>query len=393
MKKFLFSIFVVIFFILSFFMIEDKQITEKVINTNSETRGVFLSYMELGEYLKDKTETESKKNIIEILENLKKYNFNLLIVQVRAFSDAIYDSKIFPYADYVKNNGKNPNYDVLKYIIDEAHKRKIEVYSWINPYRVSTSDDLSTISKNNPAYNFIEDKNVSVIDGKGIYYNPACTEVQELIINGIKEIIENYEIDGIEFDDYFYPDDSIDKSSYKDYKSLGGTLSLKDYRYNIILSLIKNTYSEIKKLNKNVLFGISPEGNIDNNYNSHYLDVKTILSNSDYVDFIMPQIYFGFENTKRPFVDTLNSWSELIKDDSINLIPALAFYKVGTYDQYAGEGSFEWINNSDIISRQVKQIRNITNGFSLFRYDFLFSDKKRNNNTEYELNKLNELLK
>lgn len=393
MKKFLLFLFVISFFIMSFFVIEDKQNSVSVLNSNNETRGIFLSYMEIEENIKNKTEEESKKNIINILNNLKEYNFNLLIVQVRSFSDSIYRSSIFPYAEYVKNNGKDPSFDILKYIIDESHKRGILVYSWINPYRVSTSSDLSSIKNNNPAYNFIEDGNVKVIDGKGIYYNPASSDVQELIIDGIKEIVNNYEVDGIMFDDYFYPDDSVDKSSFDDYKSLGGKLSLKEYRYEVISFLIKNSYSEIKKINKDCLFGISPEGNLDNNYNKHYLNISKILSNEGYIDFVMPQIYFGFENSNRPFIDTLNLWKDLIKVDSINLIPALAFYKVGVFDEYAGSGNFEWINNNDIISRQIKELRNVSSGFSLFRYDFLFNDKKKNNNTIMELKNLKELLK
>ena len=318
----------------------------------------------------------------------------MLIVQVRPFADAIYNSKIFPISDCVKVSGENPNYDILQFIIDEANKRNIEIHAWINPYRISSSTELTDLVNSSVIAEFISTNKASIVEGKGIYFNPTSQTTKELIISGVKELIENYKINGVHFDDYFYPDYDIDLQNYDEYIKKGGSLSIEEYRYNTVLDLIKNVYSAIKEIDKNIEFGISPEGNIENNYNKHFLNVEELLKNEGYVDYIMPQLYFGFENDSKPFIETLNEWCGLIKVDSIKFIPALSFYKVGIYDKYAKDGSNEWIENNDIISRQIIESRKINNyvGFSLFRYDFLFNENKFNKNTYNELNYLIKVL-
>lgn len=366
-------------------MIEKKQKAVEVVNTNinnEEMRAVYFSYLELEKYIKNKTEEESKKNIIKVLDNLKDNKFNTIIVHVRPFSDAIYKSDIFPFSETVKVNGQNPSYDILKYIITQAHKRNIAVHAWINPYRIST--DTNTDRLSSLAQTFYKNKDAKVVNGKGIYYDPSSDNTNKLILSGIKELLNNYEIDGIHFDDYFYPSKDIDLDNYKKYIDNGGNLSLEDFRYDIILNLIKDVYWTIKSINPNVLFGISPEGNINNNYDNHFLDVKKILSEKGYIDYIMPQIYFGFNNSNRPFIRTLNEWTSFIKND-IKLIPALAFYKSGEYDKYAGSGDNEWISNDNIISRQIEESKptNYYGGFSIFRYDSIFSPNNNNKKNEF----------
>ena len=149
-----------------------------------------------------------------------------------------------------------------------------------------------------------------------------------------------------------------------------------------------------KSIKEEVVFGISPEGNINNNYDSNYIDTKKILSEEGYVDYIMPQVYFGFLNEVMPFMETVSMWNSLIKVNNIKLIPALAFYKVGTTDEYAKGGSNEWIENNDIIKKQVLISRNVSNygGFSLFRYDYLFNDEYLNDYLKKEKDNLKDIL-
>lgn len=400
MKKLI--VVVIIFVVITFFVMENKK--EKQIEKNNpvalnyedERRAIFISYIELEEYIKNKDLNTSKANIIKILDNMKNNNFNMAILHVRPFSDAIYSSKIFPYSKTLSDKeGTNPGYDILKYFIEEAHERNIEVHAWINPYRIRNTTDTSDISENNPAYKYLNTSHVKIINNKGIFYNPASSEIRELIISGVEEIINNYDVDGIHFDDYFYPDDTIDLEDYQKYINDGGTLSLSDYRLNNVSLLIKGVYEKIKSIKPNVLFGISPEGNINNNYDTNYVDTKKILSEEGYIDYIMPQIYFGFLNEVMPFIETVNMWNSLIKIPSIKLIPALAFYKVGTIDEYAKAGSEEWINDSDIIKKQVLTIRNLSNysGFSLFRYDYIFNDNYQNENLMKEQDNLFSIIK
>lgn len=399
MKKLI--VVMIIFVVITFFVIENKANDKKETNVvsfnlNDEKRAVFISYIELGEYIRGKDNNTSKNNINKMLDNIKEDNFNMVILHVRPFSDAIYESSIFPYSRYVADKeGDNPGYDILKYFLGEAHKRKIEVHAWINPYRVRNTTDTSDISKDNPAYKYLNTNHVKIIENKGIFYNPASSEVTKLIVDGIVEIIKNYDVDGIHFDDYFYPDDTIDLENYQEYINAGGTLTLSDYRLNNTTNMIKEVYTAIKSINKNILFGISPEGNINNNYEFNYVDTKKLVSEDGYIDYIMPQIYFGFLNESLPFIDTLHMWNSLIKAPNVKIMPALAFYKAGNNDTFAKSGENEWVENNDIIKKQVLTSRNVNkyNGFCLFRYSFLYNDEYKNDALINEYNNYLSIVK
>ncbi len=348
---------------------EDKSKIEE------EKRAVFISYIELGNNLRGKSSEEMKRTINDMLDNAKNFGFNMIILQVRSFSDAIYKSSIYPSSRSVVNTeGDDLPFDILDYFVKKAHKKNLELHAWINPYRISNDTDISVISKDNPAYSMLNSTNIEVTDN-GIYYNPASNKVETLILEGIEEIIKNYDVDGIHFDDYFYPkSDDIDKREYE--KSLkDNNLTLQQFRLNTISSLIKKTYKLIKSYDKSILFGISPDGNIDNNYNSNYVDTRLFCTEKGYLDYIMPQVYYGFFNSTKPFEDTVKSWNNLITNN-IELIPALAFYKTGNVDNYAKDGSNEWIEYNNIIAREVMLSRELSNysGFAIFRYDSLFGN-------------------
>lgn len=342
-----------------------------------ESRGIFISYIECLNHLKNKSEIETKSEINNIIDNVKKYHFNRIYLQVRPFSDSIYNSEIFPSSyTIVSNQGDKPSIDVLAYFISQTKKNNIELYAWINPYRISNDTNTTKLSNTNPAYKWLNTNNVKIIKDKGIFYNPSSEEVINLIIEGVKEIVRNYKIDGILLDDYFYPDDTIDLENYQ---KVASQISLTDYRLNKVNELVSGIYKSIKEINNKIQFGISPDGNLDNNYNIHYADVKTWLSEDGYIDYIMPQLYYGFNNETRPFIKTLNEWNSLIKNDT-KLITALSLYKAGTIDKYAKAGKYEWIENSNIIRKQIQVARNIINytGYAIFRYDYFINNNNIN---------------
>lgn len=354
-----------------------------------ESRGIFISYIEYLNHLKNKSEIETKSEINNIIDNVKKYYFNRIYLQVRPFSDSIYNSEIFPSSyTIVSNQGDKPSIDVLAYFISQAKKNNIELYAWINPYRISNDTDTTKLSNTNPAYKWLNTNNVKIIKDKGIFYNPSSEEVINLIIEGVKEIVRNYKIDGILLDDYFYPDDTIDLENYQ---KVASQISLTDYRLNKVNELVSGIYKSIKEINNKIQFGISPDGNLDNNYNIHYADVKTWLSEEGYIDYIMPQLYYGFNNETRPFIKTLNEWNSLIKNDT-KLITALSLYKAGTIDKYAKAGKYEWIENSNIIRKQIQVARNIINytGYAIFRYDY-FININDNINLQQEIGEYEKL--
>ena len=352
-------------------------------DNNEEMRGIFISFIELDNYIKGKSEEESKKNIDEMIKNSKKAKFNTLFLQVRSHMDSIYKSDIFPISSHIILNN-NSSFDVLEYFIKKAKKEHIDIYGWVNPYRINKS-----IDEDSKYYEKV--KNDIKLVGDTYYLNPASSSTTELICNGIKEIVKKYDVKGIIFDDYFYPSKDIDLDNYKSEKS---NLSIEEYRLNKISDMLYKVNKTIKKENKKVLFGISPEGNVDNNYNKNFLDIKKIASNKKYLDFLMPQIYYGFENEAKPFENVLNEWNNLIQDKRIKLYVALALYKSGKLDVYAKKGREEWINNYDIIKRQVLHIRDKSKdkGFSIFRYDYLFNSSNYTENTVKEIENLNSIL-
>ena len=375
MRKELFLLLIIFLLFLVYIFIPSKTEEEK--SEVTERKAVFISYIELGNYIRGKDVSDAKKTIDDMIKNVNNFGFNMIILQVRSFSDAIYPSTIFPSSRSVVNmEGDNLSFDVLDYFIKIAHKNNIELHAWINPYRISNDTDINIISKDNPAYKLLNTDSIKVIDNVGIYYNPASSEVLDLILDGIEEIIKNYDVDGIHFDDYFYPKSSdIDYIEYNIAKDLDSSLTLQEFRLSVITSLIKKSYDLIKDYDKSILFGISPDGNIDNNYNSNYVDTRLFCSEKGYLDYIMPQVYYGFLNSVKPFEDTVKSWNNLITN-GIDLIPALAFYKTGNIDEFAKEGVNEWIDYNNIIAREVMLSRELTNysGFSIFRYDSLFSN-------------------
>lgn len=374
-----------------FLLLPNNKEKTTVTPSKTETRGVFLSYIELQNYLQKKDEKTSKHNIKTIIQTMKKQHFNWLILQVRPFSDAIYPSKIFPSSKVVVAKEGDPlPYDYLKYFIQEAHKEKIKVHAWVNPYRVSTNPDPEQVSILNPAYSWLGTSLVEVIPEQGIYYNPASEEVKKLILSGIEELINHYDIDGIHFDDYFYPSKTIDLVSYEE---SGKKEPLYTYRLNQVNDLVKRTYKLVHK-KKNLVFGISPQGNIENNYQSQFADVRTWATTKGYVDYLMPQIYYGFLNEAKPYYDVVKEWNELVDKSGINLYFTLALYKTGVVDTFAKSGANEWLEEDDIIKKEIIIARNLKNykGFSLYRYDYLVQKDLQTENTIREIKNLQEIL-
>lgn len=343
-------------------------------------KAIWISYYELSEFTLSKNEKEFSKGISNSFERLSKQGFNTVIVQVRPCADAFYKSEIFPVSIYF--NGKQGGelaYDPLKIMCDYAKANKLRIEAWINPYRVSQDDDFSKLCDDNIALKWYENEdkksNVIVCDNK-IFFNPTCEEVNDIIVKGVEEIVKNYDIDGIHFDDYFYPttDESIDENEYLSYTNNGGELSLGDWRRDNVSNMIKSVFNAVKRINPDVVFGVSPASNIDKNYSSLYADVEKWVKEDGYVDYICPQIYFGFKNIYQPFMQTVKKWKKLCENTNTTLYIGLALYKAGCVDEYASseddEARNEFIDNHNIISRQIRYISKIENikGYFVFSY-------------------------
>lgn len=356
-----------------------KNNTQPVMQKNEYRKAVWIAYYELSEFTKGKSEYEFEQKINDEFSKLSSYGFNTVTAQIRPCADAFYLSEYFPSSVYF--NGTQDGemlYDPLKIMCSVAQKYKLNIEAWINPYRVSQDDDYTKLSPDNFA---IKNKKITkVVDGK-IYFNPAYDKVTDLIVNGVKEIVENYNISAIHFDDYFYPTQSknFDKKEYKKY---GGDLSLTDWRRQNVTNMVKRVYETIKTANKNIEFGISPASNIENDKNNLYADIETWVKNR-YVDYICPQVYFGFKNVYQPFMFTVKKWVKLCENTDVDLYIGLPLYKANTKDKYAAENDKsiinEFKNSNDIIARQITYISKIDKikGYYIFSFSQLTSENAK----------------
>ena len=306
--------------------------------------------------------------------------FNKVTVQVRPCADAFYRSDYYPSSEYCfGKQGADMPYDPLEIMCDKAHKNNLIIEAWINPYRVSQENDINKLCNKNKAliwYKSTKKKRNVYIGKKKIFFNPASKDVTNLIVKGVKEIVENYNVDAIHFDDYFYPTDKkdIDDKEYSKYIKEGGQLSLSDWRREKVSNMIKMVYKAIKNINPDLRFGISPAADIDNDRNKLYADVEKWVSEAGYVDYVCPQVYFGFKNVYQPFMFTVKKWMYITDCD---LYIGLPLYKANKPDKYAAQDDKEIINefkkNDNIISRQIIYLSKIDEikGFYVFSYSYL----------------------
>lgn len=368
MKKLLFvlCILLIVFCILEH---NNKEVKTSHNKAFYEEKGVFISYIDYS-ILNGKSKDEMESIISEMVNNISYFGLNSIILQTSPFSDAIYPSKVYKSSHtVVKKEGDSLPLDILKCFIDKAKEKDIMVYAWINPYRIRNDNNIGDINKDSYYYKWLNTDNIEISD-KGIFLNPASQDVLEYIKKGLKELCENYNINGVIYDDYYYPSETIDLNTYN---KTNKNKTLKQYRIDNINKLLSTSYDTIKDINSNIKFGISPSGNIENNLDNEYLDVKSVLK-SDKLDMIIPQLYYGFNNKSKPYINTLNDWVNLNVKDK-NLYVALSLYKSGKTDMYAGSGENEWLENTNIIKKQIIIARNVNNykGFYIFRYEYLYN--------------------
>lgn len=350
----------------------DKIVPVSTVKNEQEMRGVWVTYMDLDMQSTDQSYKSFKKKFKYIADTAKKDKFNTLIVQVRPFSDALYNSSYFPYSHILTGKqGKNPGYDPLKYMCKYTHKLNMKIHAWVNPYRIRNSSSLK-LSSDNPYKN---NRKLGVKVGDGLYYNPADRNVRKLIENGVVEIVKNYDVDGIQFDDYFYPTkaERFDNEQYMNYVrnvGAGKAISLDDWRLTNVNILIAECYSLIHHTKKNVVFGISPQGNIENDYDL-YADVRSWCSKAGYIDYICPQLYYSLKNPALKFETALNNWSKLDYSDKVTLYIGIAGYKTGT-DSDSGT----WSYSDRILQEEVKLVRKRKlKGFMFYSFANLDSEQ------------------
>ena len=355
-----------------------------------EFRGAWIQCVN-GQFLGLGTQ-EMQRTLSYQLDELQKDGVNAIIFQVRAECDALYASRYEPWSRFLtgrQGTPPSPYWDPLQWMIDECHRRGMELHAWINPYRAKTKDTRE-LAVNHIAVTHPE----RVFDYDGLkILDPGQRENCDYILRIVGDIVSRYDVDGLHIDDYFYPtrDESIDRAEYEAYVSGGGDKGLNEWRRDSVSAFAAGLYSLVKSYGSDKIFSISPAGNIDGNENALFADVELWLSTPGYADYIIPQVYFGFENQSLPFEKTAKRWAS-VSDGRVGIIWGLAAYKCGTQDKNARSGSSEWAENSDIIARQLSFVRplNAYCGFALFSYSYMFG--KINENAKKEMQNLENML-
>lgn len=310
-----------------------------------EFRGVWIASVYNIDWPKTLDNPEAQKQeFIEILDKLQSLNINAIFVQIRPTSDALYKSYINPWSKYLTGEqGKYPGYDPLQFMIEETHKRDMEFHAWLNPYRITTQGtDLNELAPNNPA----RIKPEWVLEfNNALFYDPENPEVIEYVAITVYEIIKKYDVDGIHFDDYFYPYD------YPLPEGEDREGEVANNRRESVNNLIRTIYKVIKSTKPSVQFGVSPygvwknkssdligsESNSLESYYDLYMDTLTWIDENT-IDYIAPQIYWSTDNNDSNYEVMVSWWNDVVKDSGVRL--------------YIGQN----INDLDIASEIYKQI-------------------------------------
>ncbi len=354
---------------------------------SGELKGVWISYLEWDAM--PRTEAAFRQAADKMLDNCVSWGMNAIFLHAHSHTDAYYPSDILPWSKFVSNvQGEGPGFDPFGYFVSAAHARGLQVHAWFNPYRI-TGYQMSweEVSSQSPVKQWLTDSTEEndrwVLKQGGEYYlNPAIPQVQELVVSSVKEVLQKYDVEGIHFDDYFYPslDDSQPETWFDkpEYDQSGSPLSIANWRRENVNQLIQKVNLGVKEVKPSAVFGISPQGYLGNlrSDTSMFTDIDKWLASDQYVDYIMPQLYWGFEaktSDKNPasfaFEKNLSSWIQLKEKGPVKLYLGLAMYRAGTNVSDNNEVS-EWIRCQDILKRQVEAGRKSgkVSGYCFFSY-------------------------
>lgn len=319
-------------------------------------RGVWVSLIYNMDYPKEISNDPAalKSYADEIIDNCADIGINNIFLQVRAVSDSIYPSQIYPWSKYIcGQQGQAPdgNFDPLAYWVEQAHSKGIKLHAWINPYRITTGKDeeFNSLARSNPAC--LHPEYVRKGGDDNYYFDPGIPEVREMVIAGAVEIAANYDIDGIHMDDYFYPSKGIDDSeTFAAYGS--GDKGL--WRVENVTSLVRGLRDALKSVKPDIIFGISPSGiwankssnpagsNTDGleSYYGLYADTRQWALDG-IIDYIAPQIYWNIGYEIADYKTLADWWSDTLRNSPVKLYIGMADYKINNSDgvwNYDGVG-------------------------------------------------------
>lgn len=347
---------------------------------SGELRGVWFSYLDWQNMPTD--EAGFKAAADQVMSDIQKKGMNAIFCHVHSHSDAYYPSSVLPTSKFLPGNGR---FDALQYMIDSAHRHGLRFHAWFNPYRVT---GYQMKWSDVPAGSIVKQwyasgsRNVLLFDGN-YYLNPAQPAVRDLVVSSIREVLTKYAIDGVQFDDYFYPDlgkNAATNFDYPEYQLYSGNASITEWRKANVSALIAAVYQAVHAVRPAAVFGVSPVAQLKylRSDKSYFVDIDTWMSHTGYIDYVLPQIYFDFEQktgsgvaSDAAYATCLNSWLQLRQKTGgkVKLYVGLALYKCGT-SAWDGNAKPEWLRRSDILLREVQLARQSgqVSGFGIYAY-------------------------
>lgn len=312
-------------------------------------KAIWIPATDLGNMLSGCDESGFRKKVKAHLKEYSALGINTVFLHVRSNGDAYYDSALFPRGAYWSGNQA---FDPLAIFLEESHALGLSLHAWVNPLRCQTAEQMNEISGGYQTKAWVaagDDRMVQV--GSRWYLNPAYAEVRALVCAGVSEILATYAVDGVHIDDYFYPTtaNSFDDAAFV----ASGTKNRAVWRTENINLLVSAMYQTVKVCDANKIFSVSPTGSIADNEQEQYADVRLWCSETGYLDWIIPQLYFGFFHEEYPFAQTAKNWQDIVTCKDVSLLLGIATYKVGETDSYAGSGADEWKTDTRIPARQI----------------------------------------
>lgn len=345
---------------------------------SGEWRAVWVSYLEWAR-MNFSSEAAFRADIAALMDNCAALGLNTVLAQVRPFGDALYESSLFPWSHLCTGTqGQAPGFDPLDVLITEAHARGLSLEAWINPYRLKSSAAMPpSIGETNLMH--IHPEWCCTV-GEGVYLNPAIPEAAAYVVQGVAELVERYAVDGIHFDDYFYPtaEASLDAAQF----AASGEKDLAAWRQQNVTSLVKAAHDAVKAEDPTLRFGVSPQGNPENDLATQYSDIYTWLTASGadaVVDYLCPQVYWGYGyqlqsgSTRFAFENIVPEWLGMARAGDVALYFGLGAYRIGVGDGGANaDSTSQWATGS-ALARQTADLRSRgAQGWALYRYDSLF---------------------
>ncbi|NED94718.1 family 10 glycosylhydrolase [Phytoactinopolyspora alkaliphila] len=277
------------------------------------------------------------------LDLAEQRNMNAVVVQIRPTADAFWPSSYEPWSQWLTGSpGGNPGYDPLQFMVDEAHSRDIEFHAWFNPYRVATHTNRNNLAashpvRQNPGWAF-------AYNGQ-LYYNPGIPAVRDFVQDAMMDAVTRYDIDGVHFDDYFYPYPASgqqipDQTTYQQYGA--GFSNIGDWRRNNVDLLIQEMSQRISSAKEHVKFGVSPFGIWRNSstdprgsatsglqsYDAIYADTRKWVTEG-WLDYVTPQIYWEIGHSAANYSVLVPWWSDLVSGTDVQLYVGQGAYKIG----------------------------------------------------------------